>query len=65
MKRILILLLSLVLLACVPTPEQDTVISKTEEALVPVEPYHADSVPNAYHNMITENGVAVVPSTKR
>ena len=65
MKRIAMILLSFaLLLSCVPTPEEDTVISKTEESTVQVQTLDHDSVSTDYLNTITENRVVIDYSSK-
>ena len=65
MKRIIILCLSLaLLLACVPTPEEDAVISKKEESTVQIQTLDHDSVLTDYRNTITENRVVIDYSAK-
>ncbi len=65
MKRIIIicLLLSL-LLACVPTPEEDAVISKVEGGNAQIQPLDRDAVPDVFQSTITENRVTVDFSAK-
>ena len=61
MKRLLVVLLSLALLAgCVPTPEEDAVISKAEEVHVPVQPLEDQTTSQSYSDTVTESGVTVV-----
>lgn len=65
MKRISLILLSLALLAaCVPTPEETAVISKTEKSTVQVQALDHDSVTTDYQNTITENHVVIDYSAK-
>lgn len=63
MKRILAMLLLLSMLpaltACVPTPEQEVVISKAEGGTAPVAVLQPEEVPNTYQKTLTENKVTV------
>ena len=60
MKKICICFLAFsLLLACVPTPEQDAVISKTETVNVSVQTLDTDLTPNSYRKNVSENGVTV------
>ena len=54
MKRILLLLLTVLLLACVPTPEQEYVVNKSDDVLE--EKLHATPIPSS------EDTVDAVPS---
>ena len=60
MKRIIIfcLLLSL-LLACVPTPEEDAVISKAEESSVEIQSFDHNTMSTDYEKTIIENHVVI------
>lgn len=61
MKRIIIAFLVLAfMLACVPTPKEDVIVPKTEEVLVPVQPFENQAVSDSTSNTVTENGVTVV-----
>ena len=65
MKRLIIgcLLVSL-LLACVPTPEEDPVISKVDGSGVSVQVIDPDVLPNEFRHTFTENRVLIDVSAK-
>ena len=61
MKRLLcVLLLCALLCSCVPTPEEDVVISKTESGTEPIAVSDREQIPTEYQTTMTENHVTVV-----
>jgi hypothetical protein len=54
----------LLLLACVPTPDEDPVISKVDESGVSVQALDPDVLPNEFRHTFTENRVVIDVSAK-
>ncbi len=60
MKRLFLIFLSLVLLlACVPTPEEDAVLSKNEDRPASAAVIDMAQTPTEYRETLTENGVTI------
>lgn len=61
MKRILFLsMVTLLLLACVPTPEEEYVIQKTEETVKAMTPLNKDEAEKTVSASFTENGTEIM-----
>lgn len=62
MKRMFILILSLMLLGCAPTPKDDVIVSKSEETYVTVANAN-EPAPDRFSDTVTESGVTVAFDT--